>query len=125
LRLLLDSHVALWWLTDDRELSDSTRNAIVSADEVFVSAVTPWELGIKAARGKIVLPGDIVPALISSGFEMLNISPSHATAAARLPSHHSDPFDRMLIAQAVIEKLALVTADRQMSLYDIEIVPAR
>jgi PIN domain nuclease of toxin-antitoxin system len=124
-RLLLDSHVALWWLADDVQLSAAARAAIAGADEVYVSVVTPWELGIKRASGKIDLPDDLVPKLISAGFEMLPIQAEHAGAAPELPAHHRDPFDRMLVAQAVAEHLVLVSADQQLAMYSVELFNAR
>lgn len=125
MRLLLDSHVALWWLGDEAWLANEARRSISTADQVFVSVVTPWELGIKSASGKIVLPGDLVPQLLAAGFEMLPISAEHAVAAPALPRHHSDPFDRMLIAQANNEKLSVVTADGQFKMYDVDLIEAR
>ncbi len=125
MRLLLDSHVALWWLGDDVQLALQARATISAADEVFVSVVTPWELGIKRASGKITLPDDLVPQLIAAGFETLPVRPEHAVAAPALPAHHGDPFDRMLIAQARSEQLTIVTADRQFRSYDVELIEAR
>jgi PIN domain nuclease of toxin-antitoxin system len=125
MRLLLDSHVALWWLGDDAQLAHPAYAAIVGADEVFVSVVTPWELEIKRALGKITIPDDLIPQLRAAGFEMLPIYPEHATSAPTLPAHHRDPFDRMLIAQAVSERLAIVTADKQLSMYEVELLQAR
>ncbi len=125
MRLLLDSHVALWWLGDDVQLARQAHATISAADEVFISVVTPWELGIKRASGKITLPDGLVPQLIAAGFEMLPVRPEHAVAAPALPAHHGDPFDRMLIAQAMSEQLVIVTADRQFKSYDVELVEAR
>jgi PIN domain nuclease of toxin-antitoxin system len=125
MRLLLDSHVALWWLGDEAWLANEARRCISSADQVFVSGVTPWELGIKRASGKILLPDDLVQQLLAAGFEILPISSEHAVAAPALPTYHGDPFDRMLIAQAKNEKLTVVTADRQFKMYDIELIEAR
>jgi PIN domain nuclease of toxin-antitoxin system len=124
-RLLLDSHVALWWLGNDLRLAHTAHARIADADEVFVSVVTPWELGIKQASGKLTLPDDLIAQLIASGFEMLPIQLEHAYAAPTLPAHHGDPFDRMLIAQAMSERLAIVTADAQFMLYDVDRVQAR
>jgi PIN domain nuclease of toxin-antitoxin system len=124
-RLLLDSHVALWWLGDEAWLADEARSSISSADQVFVSVVTPWELGIKRASGKIALPDDLVQQLHAAGFEILPISVEDAVAAPALPIHHGDPFDRMLIAQAKNEKLTVVSADHQFKMYDIELIEAR
>jgi PIN domain nuclease of toxin-antitoxin system len=117
-RLLLDSHVALWWLLDI-ELGATCKEAISSADDVFFSPVTPWELGIKRSLGKLELPDDFVDELRRSGFTELQIVSAHATSATALPPHHRDPFDRILIAQAIDEGLQLVTADSDISLYEV------
>ncbi|MCU0260342.1 MAG: type II toxin-antitoxin system VapC family toxin [Ilumatobacteraceae bacterium] len=119
MRLLLDSHVALWWLADDRALGASCADHIETADEVWFSAVTPWELGIKRSLGKIAYPDGLSATLRSEGFAELAISASHAGRAADLPPHHGDPFDRMLVAQAQLESLVLVSADRSMRPYDV------
>ena len=111
MRLLLDSHVALWWLAGDAAISTRCRADIETADIVLVSVVTPWELGIKRSLGKLSHPDDLVEALVRSGFEMLEITAEHADLAPRLPLHHRDPFDRMLIAQARLESLLIVSAD--------------
>lgn len=113
MRLLLDSHAYLWWLSDDAQLSVTARLAIASpANAVLVSAATIWEIEIKRALGKLDAgDDDLVAEIAANGFGDLAIGPSHAAAAARLPRHHSDPFDRMLIAQALAEGLACVTAD--------------
>ena len=125
MRLLVDSHVALWWLEGSDSLGSRCRQLIEHADEVYFSAVTPWELGIKRALGKLTMPDGLVGALQSGGLVPLAISAEHAEHAPSLPAHHQDPFDRMLVAQAQLEALALVTADQALGSYDIEIVDAR
>ena len=125
MRILLDSHVALWWLEDSSSLGERTRALIEQADEAFFSAVTPWELGIKRAMGKLTMPDGLTDALARSGFTPLDISVLHAERAPELPPHHRDPFDRMLIAQAQLEALALVSADSSFDLYEVEVVDAR
>lgn len=125
MRLLIDSHVALWWLSEAPVLGAKCREQLVVADEVYFSAVTPWELGIKRALGKLAFPDGLVAELIAAGFVALPISAAHAVRAQELPAHHRDPFDRMLVAQAQLEALALVTADRTLRPYDIEIIDAR
>jgi PIN domain nuclease of toxin-antitoxin system len=107
---------------DDRRLPTPIRNAIASADVVFVSAVSAWETAIKVSLGRLTIPYSIESGVEDSGFEKLPILFSHAEAAGSLPNHHQDPFDRMLIAQTLIEKLTLVTHDRQMALYDVPIL---
>ncbi|MGH1504541.1 MAG: type II toxin-antitoxin system VapC family toxin [Acidimicrobiales bacterium] len=125
MRLLLDSHVLLWWLEDNPSLGVESRAAIADADEVFVSAVSPWELGIKQALGKLTMPGDLAEAAEAAGFAPLTISLAHATTAPALPAHHRDPFDRMLVAQAQLEALTLVSADRQLAPYEVDLLDAR
>lgn len=125
MRILLDSHVALWWLEDNPSLGSQCRAVIANADEAFFSAVTPWELGIKRALGKLTMPDGLVKALDEGGFVPLAISAAHAELASALSAHHRDPFDRMLIAQAQLESLAIVTADDTFRQYDVERVDAR
>ncbi len=122
MKLLLDTHVFLWWRSDDRRLGLTAREAIAAADVVFVSAATAWEAGIKAALGRLRFPESIESGVEQSGFEKLPITMAHAERAARLPQHHGDPFDRMLVAQSEIEDLTLVTNDRVMAAYDRPIV---
>ena len=123
-RLLLDSHVALWVLGDET-LGESARRAVSDASVVYVSVVTPWELGIKRALGKLDYPAGLIGALVGAGFEMLSITAEHAELAPTLPLHHRDPFDRMLLAQAVVQGLTLVTADTALKVYDIATLDAR
>ncbi len=125
MRLLLDSHVALWWLENNAQLGERTREAITQADEVFFSVVTPWELGIKRALGKLTMPDGLADALMSSGVIPLAIAVEHAELAPALPPHHRDPFDRMLVAQAQLESLALVSADNVFEAYEVEVLHAR
>ena len=120
MRVLLDSHVVLWWLEDNKLLGSKSRQLISQADEVFVSAVTNWELGIKRALGKLSMPDGLRDVLAADGFDSLTITAEHAELAPELPSHHSDPFDRMLVAQAQLESLVLVTADSELAAYDVE-----
>jgi PIN domain nuclease of toxin-antitoxin system len=115
-RLLLDTHVFLWWRTNSVMRSDAM-DAIRDADEVFVSAASAWEVAIKAAAGKLRLDAVFADGVAASGFEPLPIDFQHAATAAELPPHHRDPFDRMLVAQARAERLTLVTHDRQLEPY--------
>ena len=121
-KLLLDTHVFLWWRADDPQLEETARAAIAEADVVFVSAATAWEAAIKAALGRLQLPDTVESGVEDSGFEKLPITFSHAEAAAVLPPHHHDPFDRMLLAQATAEGLTLVTHDRKLESYDVPIL---
>ena len=125
MRLLLDSHVALWWLEDSDELGPECTALIESADDVQFSAVTPWELGIKRAFGKLDFPDDLVASLGAAGFTELPITAAHADLAPRLPAHHRDPFDRVLVAQAQLEALRLVSADASLTPYDVDLIDAR
>jgi PIN domain nuclease of toxin-antitoxin system len=119
-RLLLDTSVLLWWQASDDKLTPAVRDAITAADEVLVSAASSWEASIKAALGKLEIPGPVSAALPGLGFLELPIRMVHAERAASLPPHHRDPFDRMLIAQAQVEALVLVTRDAAMRAYDVE-----
>jgi PIN domain nuclease of toxin-antitoxin system len=121
-RLLLDTHIFLWWRSNDRRLGSNVRDAIASADVVFVSAASAWEAAIKIALGRLSIPDTIESGVAESGFEQLPILFSHAETAGTLPLHHQDPFDRMLIAQALVEELTLVSHDRRMASYDIPIL---
>ena len=125
MRILLDSHVALWWLADSADMGPNCRELISLADEAFVSVVTPWELGIKRALGKLTMPDGLIAELDSQGFVSLPIVAAHAELAPALPPHHRDPFDRMLVAQAQLETLILVTADKTLEDYDVELFEAR
>jgi len=120
--LLLDTHVFLWWQADDPRLQQPARSAIAEADLVFVSAASAWEAAIKAALGRLELPDTMEAGVEESGFEKLPITFSHAEAAAALPPHNQDPFDRMLVAQALSEGLTLVTSDRRLEPYQVPIL---
>lgn len=118
MRILLDTHVFLWCIKDDRRLSKSTRTKILQATEVYVSSASIWEATIKIKLKK--MDGDvnqIVEAITESGFLELPISVHHAAATSKLSDIHRDPFDRMLIAQAISEPLTLLTADAALKKY--------
>lgn len=119
---LADTHALLWWLSDDPRLSEPVR-ALIGEGEVLVyfSAASVWEAEIKAAIRKLVVPDNLVEALEKDRFVELPIAPRHACAAARLPPLHRDPFDRMLVAQARIEGLAVITADPKIADYGAEV----
>ena len=125
MRLLLDTSTLLWWLDDDRKLGAAARAAIASPDnEVYVSAASAWEISVKRASGKLDAPFDVADALERSFFIELPIEVAHAMAAGELPSHHKDPFDRMLVAQARVEGLTLVAHDAGIARYDVELLDA-
>ncbi len=118
MNLLLDTHIALWWLADDPSLSEKVRSHIIdTGNAVFVSAVTVWEVAIKASIGKLQIDGSWLDELMSDGFQQLPVKWSHAEGVRHLPMIHRDPFDRMLIAQAMEERLILVTADETIPTY--------
>ena len=125
-RLLLDTHVWLWWQCDDRRLGSATRHAIAEADEVRFSAVSVWEISIKRSLGRLTLPrgADIEAELQRDGFLPLAIEIAHARALEALPNIHRDPFDRMLVAQAIVESLTFATADDALARYGIPLVRA-
>lgn len=124
MRLLLDTHVLLWWLADDPRLGGNAREAVVGADDVVVSAASVWEIGIKQAAGKLTGPDDLESELTANAFDELPVTARHALRASRLPPHHSDPFDRMLIGQALCEGLVVVTRDRRFADYQVPLFPA-
>lgn len=120
MRLLLDTHVLLWWLGNDPALSRAARAAIAAVDsEVFVSAASAWEISIKKALGKVEAPSDLERKLELNRFEPLPITIGHAYAAGALPRHHDDPFDRVLVAQGKAEDLVIVTRDPRFGLYGV------
>jgi PIN domain nuclease of toxin-antitoxin system len=120
MRLLLDTHAFLWWNARDIHLPESHRAAIELAENiVFVSAVTVWEIAIKRASGKLSFSLPIGEAIKGHGFVELPISVAHAEWAGALPPLHRDPFDRLLVAQAHMEGLTLVTVDEQILRYQV------
>lgn len=123
--LLLDAHALLWWLTDDRRLSDAARRSIAeSANVALASAASIWELEIKRVSGRVEAPTDILEALEGAGIEALPVTAADAVDSARLPAHHKDPFDRMVIAQAMRLDAVVVTRDRAFANYDVHVLGA-
>jgi len=122
MKLLLDTHVFLWWRAQPRRIEPKVERAISRADLVYVSAVSAWEAAIKSALGKLRFPGSVEQAVVQSDFTRLPITFQHAEAVRDLPRHHVDPFDHLLIAQALLEGLTLVTADRQFEPYRLPIL---
>ncbi|HEY5419009.1 MAG TPA: type II toxin-antitoxin system VapC family toxin [Gemmatimonadaceae bacterium] len=121
MRLLLDTHVFLWWRAG-REMRAEAMDAIRTADDVFVSAASAWEVSIKAAIGKLRLTASFADGVAQSGFVPLPINLHHAAVAGELPPHHRDPFDRMLLAQARLERLTLISHDRRLEPYGSAII---
>ena len=126
MNLLLDTHVLLWWLDDNPVLSKKAREAISDWNNiVFVSAAVIWEIRIKQALGKLTIPTNFRKVLAQQPFEMLDITIDHADAIKDLPFHHRDLFDRLLVAQAKVEGLTLVTHDLHLKKYEVAILEAR
>jgi PIN domain nuclease of toxin-antitoxin system len=126
-RLLLDTHVFLWWVTDDDRMSERAGALVADgANDVYFSAASAWEIAIKAGLGRIDLSGDawtLTPEhLERNAFQALPIHVSHAVGVIALPDIHRDPFDRMLVAQALTENLTLVSADQDLARYDVPVV---
>jgi PIN domain nuclease of toxin-antitoxin system len=129
MRLLLDTHCLLWARAAPSRLSKGARAAVLDPrNELFVSAVSVWEIVIKHALGRLNLSRSVdvlVPEMIAATqAEELRVTHGHALQVARLPLHHADPFDRMLIAQAQVEHLSILTADKRFAVYDVEVVKA-
>lgn len=125
MRLLLDTHVLLWWLGNTGDLSVEATHAVGDPENaVFVSAASVWEISIKQAMGKLPAREDLLQEIDRNGFFPLPIGMEHAEEAGRLPRLHGDPFDRMLIAQARLEDLTLVTRDRNIAGYKVKVLEA-
>lgn len=122
MRLLIDTQVLIWTLEGDPRVQDRWRRAMAAAEEVHVSAATIWEIAIKRALGKLRPSRDPGQVARSLGFLPLAVTWEHGEAVATLPLHHGDPFDRLLIAQARVEGLTLVTSDRVFALYDVALL---
>ena len=121
-RVLVDTHVLLWWLIDDPALSPAARDAIADpVNEPLVSAASVWEIAIKRSLGKLTAPDDLLDRIADEGFAWLPISANHAWQVGELPLHHRDPFDRILVAQALIERLPIVTTDSHFGQYGVQV----
>jgi PIN domain nuclease of toxin-antitoxin system len=125
MKVLLDTHTLLWALTDESKLSERVRKLLPRADTWF-SVASLWEILIKAHVGKIPLPRPTGPFVMSklqlNGVRLLNVTPDHVLRVESLPDHHRDPFDRMLIAQSLEERIPVITADRVFARYPVELI---
>ena len=125
MRLLLDSHVLVWWIDDNPRLGLRARQAVGDPNnEIFVSVASIWELAIVRAKGNTGIPGSLAAICELERFSLLPIEPFHAEQAASLPLHHRDPFDRMLVAQAQVEGLTIVTQDAAIPRYGVRTMAA-
>ena len=123
MKLLLDTHAALWFLAGDERLGENARRHLTdSANRVLLSAAVVWEVGIKRSLGKLVAPDEYLSLLLDAGVQALPVSLDHAAAMERLPWHHRDPFDRMLVAQASLEGAAIVSRDEAMRPYGVTLI---
>jgi PIN domain nuclease of toxin-antitoxin system len=127
-KVLLDTHAFLWWVADDPQLSTRARRIMGnSSNDVYFSAVSGWEIAIKVGLGRLRIGDESVEDFVAehvavNGFQVLAIQLGHTLGTASLPDHHSDPFDRLLVAQAISEKMALISADRALAEYKLKIV---
>jgi PIN domain nuclease of toxin-antitoxin system len=121
--LLLDTHALLWWLAGEHLDTTVTERISDPTELVVVSAASIWEASVKEALGKLTVPEPLPVVVAEDGFETLPITLDHAQRAGELPPHHRDPFDRMLIAQAQIEGLTIVTRDHAFEAYDVHVLP--
>jgi PIN domain nuclease of toxin-antitoxin system len=123
--VLLDAHALLWWWADDRRLGQPARRSIADpANAVVVSAGTIWEIAVKRAAGRVTAPANLLETLEAEKFDIVSVTGADAVAAAELPLHHPDPFDRLLIAQAHRLDALVITRDRVFGAYDINVLPA-
>jgi len=123
-RLLLDTNVLIWLLAGDRDSVSTGARAVVDdrSNSLVVSAVSVWEIAIKRSLGKLRAPDDWYEVLIGMDVATLAVTPRHAKGVESLPSHHQDPFDRLLIAQSIAEEMPVITADAQFSSYETDVV---
>jgi PIN domain nuclease of toxin-antitoxin system len=127
MRAMLDTHVFLWWNTDDPQLSSFARQFIADGtNEIFLSAASAWEIAIKYARGRLTLPEPpemyVASRMTSQNFQPLPIQISHALQVSSLPDIHQDPFDRLLVAQSLLEDLPILTGDKNIPQYPVSVI---
>ncbi|MDD5224309.1 MAG: type II toxin-antitoxin system VapC family toxin [bacterium] len=129
MRILLDTQIFLWWIADDSRLSEKAREIIRNSEnQLFLSAASGWEIAIKAGLGRIRLPqnpqGFVSRQLSANSIESLPIQMSHALQTFALPLHHRDPFDRIIVAQAQLEKMTVLSSDPQIARYEVKVIDA-
>ena len=123
MNILLDTHIILWWLNDDESLKAEHRSLISNTDNLcYISAASIWEISIKSALGKLIIPSNYIKILKKEGFQELTIAWKHSEAVTELQTIHRDPFDRILIAQAQVEKFTLVTEDETIKKYNVRVI---
>lgn len=124
MRVLLDTHILLWWLKDDKKLPLEAVNIIEDkANDIFISAVNAWEISIKKSLGRIQIDlNEFSKSITNSGLNVLNVTLNHACQIASLPDYHKDPFDRMLIAQSIVEPMRLLTHDKPLVRYGNHVI---
>ena len=122
MKLLLDTHVVIWWQRDDRRMGREARRSIATADIVWVSAAAGWEVAAKIAKGRLRLPEPFRITIAADDFTELPFTLEHAEELARLPMHHRDPFDRILVAQARAEGATIVSHDRDLERYGVPVI---
>jgi PIN domain nuclease of toxin-antitoxin system len=125
MKYLLDTHVLIWWLENQQKLSTTARKIIgIHNHEIMVSSASLWEMAIKSGLGKLRTPPDAIERIRDENFTLIDIKPIHAMKVLELPSIHQDPFDRMLIAQALVEGATLVTRDKRIVKYPVDCIMA-
>lgn len=123
MKCLIDTNVFIWWLEEPEKLSNKARELISdSKNDIIISVASLWEMAIKTRLGKLKTPGDPIEKIQEEAFEMLNIEPSHVWLVKDLPGHHQDPFDLLIISQAMYLNLPIITRDKYFDLYDIEVI---
>jgi len=125
MQYLLDTHVILWWLTEPKKIKQKALKTISDRNNrIFISSASFWEIGIKKGLGRIIIPHNIIETLLNEGFEILSISAEAGLGVADLPMIHSDPFDRLLVIQAKLNDLIIITNDAKINDYPVVIIPA-
>ncbi|MCJ8278578.1 MAG: type II toxin-antitoxin system VapC family toxin [Rivularia sp. ALOHA_DT_140] len=123
MKFLLDTHTLIWWLANDATLSQTARTAIANPDNlIFVSAASVWEIAIKKQIGKLNTPDDLEAQIEQNDLQPLPINISHASYIEKLPLHHKDPFDRIIISQATCEKMKIITRDKKFNVYQVDVI---